>query len=106
MTKSKKNRKNNMTKYQIYKILGSEQEYFYCKQKFGPFWVTPFDDSLRYSHWICSPEFSRNKNWKCRRFKTKDALLEQIKIIRDKEAANNKYKQDMSKIVHQPLEII
>ena len=91
-----------MTKYQIYKILGSEQEYFYCKQKFGPFWVTPSNDYLRYD----VDYGGMGKNPKCKRFKTKEELLELIKMAQDREIDSLRYQKTMSKIVHQPLEIV
>lgn len=85
-----------MTKYKICQIIGGEQEYFYCKQKFGPFWVTPFCGDLRYD----TLYNGMGKNPMCRRFKTKEELLKTIEKVRENDLAREKYWEDQKKNQH------
>lgn len=90
-----------MTKYKIFKINSTEGEWFYCKEKFGPFWVTPFDSNLSYPF---RPDGSKNS--KCRRFKTKERLLEVIYMIRQQELESEIHCAKLNKILHIEQEIV
>jgi len=91
-----------MRKYQIYEITTPHSNWYYCKQKLGPFWVTPYSERLRWDGSLVAG----NKNPKCKRFKTKEQLLEQIALARQEDLRHEKYCSDMQKIKHTPIEIV
>jgi len=76
------------------------------KEKFGPFWIAPTDSELNYSHWTVSQCLSKSKNWKCRRFKTKESLLEVISMIRQKELEFEIHRAKLNKTLHIEQEIV
>lgn len=89
-----------MTKYKIYQIISPNGEWFYCKEKFGPFWVTPSDWTLRWPY-----DYSGGgENAKCKRFKSKEDLIKSIQKVREQESLSLKYEQDQLKTKHIPLE--
>lgn len=91
-----------MKKYQIYEITAPHGNWYYCKQKFGPFWVTPLFEGLRWNSRVLKGE----KNPQCKRFKTKEQLFEQIALARQEDLRHEKYYDDMQKIKHTPIEIV
>lgn len=91
-----------MKKYQIYEITAPHGNWYYCKQKLGPFWVIPYSERLRWDGSLVTS----NKNPKCKRFKTKEQLFEQIALARQEDSRHEKYYGDMSKIKHTPIEIV
>jgi len=92
-----------MIKYRIYSVTACDATYYYCKQKWGPFWITPVASSLR-NHIISGS--MKTKNPYCKRFCTKEALLFAIRDLRiDAERAKT-YKRKMSEAHHKALEII
>ena len=87
-----------MKKYKIYQIISPEGEFFYCKEKWGPFWVAPSDYDLRL--------VNGSKNGKCRRFKTKQMLLDVIGTVRQRELESKTHLEKIQKTKHIPLEIV